>query len=232
MLIHGYLSDSQYWKKLRQELTPTHQVIMIDLLGFGHSPKPRHVDYTLDDHANAAIETLLPLLKSPAIVVGHSMGALIAARVSQLAPGIVQRLVLCNMPLYTSASQAHGIIRRTNMLYRLALYSPAARVIWPTVKALAPRGKLRLGRVGAFSPHHTYHSRKRSLMNTIGETNSFQLLGHVSCSTTLICGTYDRSIYRKNVDEHTLPSNITLKWVETGHHTVLQRVDIILAELL
>lgn len=232
VLIHGFLSDSHYWRPIRRELSSTHRIITIDLLGFGHSPKPRRAEYTLDQHAAAVIETLRPLLTKPAIIVGHSMGALVSARVSQLAPELTERLVLCNMPLFTSADQAHGIIRRTNHLYRLALYSPAARIIWPAVKTLAPRGYLRLGRAGAFSPHHTYHSRKRSLVNTVGATNSFKLLDSVTCQATLICGTYDRAIYRKNVDAHRLPETITLKWVETGHHTVLQRPNIILDELL
>lgn len=231
VLIHGFLSDSYYWRKIRRQLSSTHRVITIDLLGFGRSPKPRRADYSLDQHAKMAVETLQPLLDKPAVLVGHSMGALVSARVSQLAPELVERLVLCNMPLYTSPDQAHGIIRRTNTLYRFALYSPAALLIWPTVKAISPRGKLRLGRAGAFSPHHTYQSRKRSLMNTVGATNSFRLLERVTCPAVLICGTYDRAIYRQNVEQHTLPANITLKWVDTGHHTALQRPNLILQEL-
>ena len=231
MLIHGFLSDSHYWNRLVKELSKNHRVITIDLLGFGKSPKPRHAQYSLDQHAALVIDTLESLLDEPAVIVGHSMGALIAARISQLAPKLVERLVLCNMPLYTSPEQARGVIKRTNLPYRLALYSPAARVLWPVIKTIAPRGKLRLGPAGAFSPHHTYQSRKRSLTHTVEATDAVALLHSLTVPTALICGSYDRAVYRKNIEQETFPANITIKWVETGHHTPLRHPELILPEL-
>lgn len=231
VLIHGFLSDSRYWNKLVKELSSSHRVITVDLLGFGKSPKPRHAHYSLDQHAALVIDTLEPLLDEPAVVVGHSMGALISARISQRAPELVERLVLCNMPLYTSPEQARGVIKRTSLPYRLALYSPAARVLWPLIKSLAPRGKLRLGPAGAFSPHHTYQSRKRSLTHTVEATNALTLLHSLKAPTTLICGIRDRAVYRQNIEHEVFPRNITIKWVQTGHHTPLRHPELILPEL-
>ncbi len=232
VLLHGFLSDGRYWRSLRRELKASHRVITIDLLGFGRSPKPRRASYSLDQHATAVADTLRQLIDEPAVVVGHSMGALTACRLSQLAPELVDQLVLSNMPLYKSAEQARGVIKRTNTLYRLALYSPAARVLWPVVKTLAPRGRLRLGPANAFSPHHTYQSRKRSLTNTVEATDALALLKRVTCPTVLICGRYDRAVYGKNLDNTTLPEHITIKWVETGHHTPLHLPQALLRELV
>lgn len=160
------------------------------------------------------------------------MGALVACRMSQLAPELVDRLVLCNMPLYTSRQQAREVLQKTGRHYRLLLYSPAAPILWPVVKSLAPRGKLRLGPAGAFSPHHTYHSRKKSLRHTIEPTDALELLSQITRPTTLIFGTYDRAVYRKNIRGASLPPCVTIKWVETGHHTPLKAPEIVLAELL
>lgn len=45
---------------------PPHEVIAADLLGFGHSPKPRRCGYALEDH----VEALAPLVPPGALVVG------------------------------------------------------------------------------------------------------------------------------------------------------------------
>ena len=232
VLLHGYLSDSLYWHKVRSKLTKRYTVVSIDLLGFGKSPKPKRVPYSIQIHAKLVADIIADVSEGPVIIVGHSMGALIACQVSRDYPSMVARLILSNMPLYKNAEQARSVIQNTNTLYRLALYSPAAHLIWPIIKIFAPRGKLRLGPTGAFSPHHTYHSRKSSLTHTIEATNALALFGSVPSRTLLICGTYDRSVYKQNLALAQLPNHISIKWVTTGHHTPIYAPEIIVQELL
>jgi pimeloyl-ACP methyl ester carboxylesterase len=94
--------------------------VAFDLLGFGASPKPEWLSYNIDDHARAVIASLAKLrLSQPAIVVGHSMGCLVAVRVARLRPDLVQHLVLYEMPLYTGLPQKRRYRLRTNLYFKL-----------------------------------------------------------------------------------------------------------------
>jgi pimeloyl-ACP methyl ester carboxylesterase len=222
VLLHGYLSDSRYWQALIPELAKHYTVITIDLLGFGKSPKPRSATYTLDEHAAAIAETITHITSEPVTLAGHSMGALVAGQLSATRPELITRTVLCNMPLFRDAKQARGVIMRTGPLYRILLYSPLARIAWPLVKSFFLAKRLAPGPPGAFSIHHTYRSRMLSLANTIEPTSALELLLSISVPTVLINGTYDRRVYRETLATTTLPATITIKWVETGHHTLHQ----------
>ncbi len=220
VLLHGYLSDSNYWKPLLPELSKRYTVITIDLLGFGRSPKPGSASYTLDEHATAVATTIMHITSEPAIIAGHSMGALIAAQLTIAHPKLITRTLLCNMPLFRNAKQAREAIIRTSPLHRTMLYSPIARIAWPIVKSFYFAQRFTPGPSSAFSTRHNYRSRTLSLINTIEATNAIDLLLLIDTPTVLINGTYDRSTYRKNLKGVTLPKNIDSVWVTTGHHTV------------
>ncbi len=231
VLIHGYLSDGNYWHSIVPQLTEHYQVITIDLLGFGKSPKPNTSDYSLATHAQAVADTLRPLINQPAIIMGHSMGCLVSSQLAITNPKLVSKLILCNMPFFETPEQARGVVMKTGRVYRAMLYSPLARLFWPIAKLLL-RGKFAPGPKGAFSVHHTYPSRTRSLKNTIEPTSAVKLLKRTTHPTVVINGTYDRRVYRQNLEAAHLPTNIQLRWVETGHHTISRAPRAVLDELV
>ena len=103
VFLHGIASSSITWRNVIPLVSDTHRAITLDLLGFGDSPKPDWQEYTLDEHAAAVARTIrLMRLKRPVILVGHSMGSLIAVAVAKQYPKLVSRLVLCSTPIYLS----------------------------------------------------------------------------------------------------------------------------------
>ena len=46
VLLHGLTGSLNYWKRNLESITKTHTLLLIDLLGFGDSPKPQS-DYSL-----------------------------------------------------------------------------------------------------------------------------------------------------------------------------------------
>ena len=105
------------------------RVVAFDLLGFGDSPKPGWLNYDADDHAAAVIASIERLpLKAPVILVGHSMGCLVAVRVAKLRPDLVRHLVLYEMPLYKGLPNKRYYRLRLNFytkIYRWLLkYEP------------------------------------------------------------------------------------------------------------
>jgi pimeloyl-ACP methyl ester carboxylesterase len=100
VLLHGIASSSVTFEKLTPLLEHHHHVIAIDLLGFGESPAPGDAEYTIDEHVAALERTLKSLRLRHFVLVGHSMGALIAARYAALNPRPVTKLVLVSPPIY------------------------------------------------------------------------------------------------------------------------------------
>lgn len=224
VLLHGYLADSAYWKPILPALSQRFRVITLDLLGFGASPKPRDAaTYTLKNHAEAVHATLDTLdIADPITLVGHSMGAIVAAEFARRYPSRVKALRLLNMPIYTSKHQAQQELLATNVLYRTVLFSRREQAFWVMTKLFVPvfgPKKLR----AAYSPKHSQASRTGSLHHTIIATNTLTLLQSLRVPTVLVEGTYDRLIYKQNLSDSVLPAAVTLKWLPSGHHTVHSR---------
>lgn len=105
ILIHGIASSSVTFEKLVPMLVDEHRVISIDLLGFGESPSPEGATYTLEEHVGALARTIDSLkLREPFVLVGHSMGSLIASRYAATRRRRLTKLVLVSPPIYVSPS--------------------------------------------------------------------------------------------------------------------------------
>jgi pimeloyl-ACP methyl ester carboxylesterase len=231
VLLHGFLSDSEYWKPLVPMLTKTHRVIAIDLLGFGASKKPHTSDYSLTTHTRAVQDTLEHLGVRHFSLAGHSMGALVAGNLAHAMVDSVEKLVIFNMPLFNSHHQARESFKKTSPLYRAMLYSPVGRVGWPVLKRAAATKAIRRAAPRSLRPiikaaaTNTHASRSKSLRNTIERTDAMLLLQSLAVPTNLIQGTHDRTVYRKNLIRTELPPNILVEWVATGHHTPLKLLE-------
>lgn len=228
ILLHGFLSSGHYWSGITSNLDKHYRVITIDLLGFGKSPKPKWSDYSLETHAEAVAATIYKILgATPFVIVGHSMGALIAGEVANRLPiGRIRKLVLMNMPVFRTSVEARATFSETGRLYRTLLYSPLGRALWPIINISA---KIPIVRIAArsyktavaSSSHNIHASRTRSFRNTIETTNSIEVLNALNVPTLLVHGEYDRPIYLRNILNFVFSEHIELKCVNTGHHTPL-----------
>jgi pimeloyl-ACP methyl ester carboxylesterase len=83
VLIHGVMSDSNNWRKVGPALAEQgYRVIAMDLRGHGLSP--RADEYSIDLMAQDVLESVP---SSPELVIGHSLGGMIMARmVDRLQP--------------------------------------------------------------------------------------------------------------------------------------------------
>lgn len=90
-------------------LSVSHQLVLIDLLGFGRSPKP-WVTYTIDRHV-AELHRVLDG-QDHLTLVGHSFGAIAAVAYAARYPRQVKRLVLMSLPYFGSETRAKHFFRQ------------------------------------------------------------------------------------------------------------------------
>ncbi len=100
VLLHGIGMDWRVWQSVARRLTPYFHVFMVDLRGHGKSSKPES-GYGLEDYASDIERLVEELGLRRSILVGSSLGGLIAAVVESPSKVVSQR-VLVDPPLNTT----------------------------------------------------------------------------------------------------------------------------------
>lgn len=91
VLVHGLGMGQQSFGMLRAQLSRSFDVVALDLPGFGQSPEPA-TSLPMVELADLVAAALASLVQTPAILVGHSMGAQIVAEVAARHPALVERV--------------------------------------------------------------------------------------------------------------------------------------------
>ncbi|MCC2545132.1 alpha/beta hydrolase [Hymenobacter sp. BT175] len=96
VLLHGKNFFGAYWRETIKALTAAgFRVVVPDQIGFGKSDKP-DIHYSFHQLARNTRQLLDTLGVKKAIVVGHSMGGMLATRFALLYPEATEKLVLEN----------------------------------------------------------------------------------------------------------------------------------------
>jgi pimeloyl-ACP methyl ester carboxylesterase len=104
VLLHGFSASMHWWSPVTERLAPHFYVLRVDLLGHGGSAKPRH-GYSMENQARLVSDVLSTFHVRHAVVVGHSMGGLVATALAERNSGIVDGLVLVDSPVDEDAKK-------------------------------------------------------------------------------------------------------------------------------
>lgn len=112
VFIPGLGGTTRYWAARVDSLENRYRIVLVDLLGFGQSPKP-WTRYSVERH----VLELRAVLKrfDPVTLVGHSLGALLAFAYAARHPASVQNIVALGMPYFSSQGDAYTYFRRGPM---------------------------------------------------------------------------------------------------------------------
>lgn len=106
VFIHGIADDSSRFKKPLEYLEGTTSLknirfVSFDLLGSGKSTCSDKLNYDFKEQLEALKNSIEALkLKTPMVLVGHSMGCLISSRFADSHRRMVKELVLISPPVY------------------------------------------------------------------------------------------------------------------------------------
>lgn len=112
LLVHSSLMRSEDWENVFPRLGTRYRTVAYDQRGHGKSERAQ--DYRLRAFADDAIHVLRDLMKTPTVVIGHSLGALVALAAAAEAPELVAGLVLEDPTLSYGtpwSAQTYGPVR-------------------------------------------------------------------------------------------------------------------------
>ena len=96
-LMHGKNFNAHYWMPTAAYLHEKgYGVLVPDQIGFGKSSKPDNYQYSFSVLAHHTRDLMSALNINKSIVIGHSMGGMLASRFALMHPQTTQRLILVN----------------------------------------------------------------------------------------------------------------------------------------
>ncbi|GAB7388440.1 alpha/beta fold hydrolase [Bacillaceae bacterium] len=187
VFIPGIAGTSRYWKNFVSDLAQSNQLILIDPLGFGNSPKPFAL-YTVDRHIKELHHVLAPY--QPFVLVGHSMGAILAVAFAARYPEMVDRLVLMSLPYFGKKESVYKYFRQKNRWFLTNIFLASLiciigrrvfRLLLPKVFSKWPREVLE-----DFTKH-TWRSFTSSLWEVIYRYDIIQDIERFPSNLRVLC---------------------------------------------
>ncbi|KAF4405079.1 alpha/beta fold hydrolase [Streptomyces lycii] len=97
LLLHGLMGRAAHWADTARWLAARHRAFGLDQRGHGRSDKPAEGPYSREAFVGDAEAAIEQLGLAPAVLIGHSMGALTAWQLAARRPDLVRALVICDM---------------------------------------------------------------------------------------------------------------------------------------
>lgn len=232
ILLHGIAATSKTWDSLISKLdTVNNRVIAIDLLGFGDSIKPVDCDYSVDDHVIYLRKTIRKLkVKKPYKIVGHSMGAIIAAHYSSLFPFEVEKQFLLSLPLYSEDDRLHSGLSRAQMgLYLNAYKFLSEQKNFTIINSQRIRSILKIND-GIDVNEVNWHGFRMSLINTIINQDAYGDIKNTSTPTIIIFGLLDEFMVQGSINKLADYDNVEIVKIQLTNHIIGDKFASVVAD--
>jgi len=231
LLLHGLGNSSASWNEVVKKLPNDMRVISVDLLGFGKSPSPRWMKYNISIQANSVIATLLrENIRQPLIIVGHSMGSMVAVEIAKRYPLLVKSLILCSPPFYSNEESKALLPNQSALLkqfYKFIIKNPQ-RIVDAAPLAL----KLRI--VGdAFNvTAQNVDVYMAVLESSILHQTSFEDIKKLRKPIRIVHGRFDPVVIKRNLqDVVSANKHAQLTFVLAGHELMDNYIPAVVKEI-
>jgi pimeloyl-ACP methyl ester carboxylesterase len=99
VFVHGWTCSREFWPGQISHFAKKHHVVAVDLRGHGESDKPDE-DYSIDVFADDVAWLINELKLEKPVVVGHSMGGVIAMKLARKYPDATSAVVMIDSPIH------------------------------------------------------------------------------------------------------------------------------------
>lgn len=189
VMVHGYSDSWRSYQPLMRELPPSMRLVAFSLRGHGDSSKPAGA-YGTEVMARDVTRVMDHLGISRAVIVGHSMGSLVAQRLAQDHAGRVSRLVLIGAFATLKGNPGAEGLWRDAVSAMTDPVPPAFAREFQSSCLARPVPEEFLAEVVAESlklPAHVWRSALEAVMNE----DRRNLLGRIAAPTTILWGDHD-----------------------------------------
>ena len=225
VLLHGIASSASTFELVIPELRKHHRIIAIELLGFGKSPAPEDCEYTIDEHVAAIAATIRSLhLREPFILVGHSLGSLLAARYAARHPREVSRLVLASPPIYLRPEEiGDPLVRGHVSAYMRAFGFLRENKDFTITTAAKVSDLLKLGATLSITEQN-WRAFTLSLQRCIESQTTISDIAEANCPIDVVVGTLDEFVAPGTLDIIGKMRHVTTHRVIANDHVVRRRL--------
>lgn len=244
VLLHGISASWKWFAHLFPALSQRYRVVAVDLPGFGGSSFSRH-HLTFDGLADALVDVCDTLAVDAPVVLGHSMGSMVATRVAIRHPDRLRGLVITGGPILSLVHLVRHPVEtfRGNPRAVMTLLAESAVVglplPMPVASVIAGSARLRRAALGAFvaRPDLLDPAVVRATMQDLGAPATFPVLAsavtgdpgrdlqQVRCPTRILRGDRDALSPPGDVARFLseVPSADEVRFDHTGHWPHIER---------
>lgn len=231
LMLHGFGGNLYTWRHLIEPLSESNRLILIDLKGFGKSPKPKDDLYGLQDQADLVYQFIVEHDLRDLTLVGHSFGGAIALLVSlkliDEKAGRLSTLVLIGSAGYRQKLPTSIKLLRMPIMRSLAfaLLSDKKRVRLGLEKAYFDDTKITRDQVSAYAKPLGSEGARHALVRTayklmpedMDETT--KRYSEITVPTLIIWGHNDKIVPLKiGVKLHNAITNSEIKIIDGCGH--------------
>ncbi|MCL2444560.1 alpha/beta hydrolase [Candidatus Saccharibacteria bacterium] len=218
VFIHGIATDSASWENIIKDVESKPEfddvrLVCLDLLGFGDSPAPEWSQYSTKDHVRSIVKTMKKLrIQKPAIIVAHSMGALLATEYVAKNFHPVKKMLLVAPP-FLHPKQHNQIDKIYKSVFNFIRKYRQTRPVRFIVKALSRYSTVR-------PKYFSTRAFDRSLDKVIINGKIWHSVAAIDIPTIIIAGVLDPLIARANIARVSRNPHITVVTKFTSHDIV------------
>ncbi|MEO5691290.1 MAG: alpha/beta hydrolase [Candidatus Saccharimonadales bacterium] len=231
VFLHGIGSSGAEWQAVVDALPKDLSIITIDLLGFGTSPRPDWARYDAREQARSVIATLLRYgVRGKVMVVGHSLGALVAVEVAKRYPVLVSSLVLCSPPFYNP--DRDGRLPNSDRILQ-TLFGQVERNQTYFLKLATLAIKYKLVNPAFSVTEETLPTYVQTLKASIISQSAYDDVMTLKCPITIIYGALDPLVIDKNVKAVAKANpHVTLARIIVGHEIIGRFVPTVVERIM
>jgi len=173
IFIHGFPTSSHLWADVVPLMPSGHRLVVLDLLGYGRSDRPRNRPMDVRAHAERVVELLDELRIQKACLVGHGIGGGIAQSIAVRHAHRVSHLCLIDSVAFDRWPTMGARMARATL--------PITRFLPPEVLSGVVRRRLERGYADPLRAVHSMDLYLRPFLSTEGRD---ALVAHITALTT------------------------------------------------
>jgi pimeloyl-ACP methyl ester carboxylesterase len=245
LCLHGLGANIYTWRHFITPFSLNNKLILVDLKGFGASPKPYDTKYSIEDHADEIHKIILEDNLTKLTLIGNSLGGgvalLLAIRLCEQEPARLSKLVLIDSGGYEEYLPRYLKLLRSILGVLIIHLSPSKLAAKFVLRAcFYDRKKITQDQVQAYAVPITSPGGRHALLQTAKQCippNIDEILDKlktISVPTLILSGREDRVVPLKVAELlHQAIPNSTLEVMEQcGHIPQEEKPDEAIARIL